>query len=260
MKQLSVVYALCGVRAGEDTLGGTVRNFLRVGVRCEWLCSKEREIAAVLCEAIPISAGCEVIPSTYSKWQQMILRGNDPYRGPSFSLGNRLRRALWNLVYLLLFRISPRPFHRWRVLLLRLFGGQLGRGCHIYPSVSVWAPWNIVMGNHVGVADGVTLYSMDQIRIGDYAVISQGAHLCCGSHDYNSANFQLLAKPIVIGKHAWVCAEAFIHPGAVVPDGAVVGARAVVTKSLLVPWAVYAGNPCRQVGSRKSEVSTRGDK
>jgi putative colanic acid biosynthesis acetyltransferase WcaF len=91
---------------------------------------------------------------------------------------------------------------------------------------------------------------MNQIDIGDYAVISQGAHLCGGTHDYNSLNFQLVIKPIVIGARAWVCAEAFIHPGVVVPEGAVVGARAVVSKTLIKPWTVYAGNPAIQVGNR----------
>lgn len=180
----------------------------------------------------------------------MILQGNDPFRGPSFSLTNRLLRALWTVAYILLFRISPRPFHLWRVFLLRIFGARIGSGCHIYPSATVWAPWNLVIGDHVGIADGVTLYCMDKIRIGDFAVVSQGAHLCGGTHAYNSENFQLVAKPILVGDHVWVCAEAFIHPGVNLPEGAVIGARAVVTKTLPEPWAVYAGNPCRQVARR----------
>ena len=184
----------------------------------------------------------------------MIIQGNDPYREPSFTLGHRLRRQAWNIVYALLFRPSPRPCHAWRAWLLRLFGARLGQGCHVYPSVKIWAPWNLLLGNSVGVGDGVNLYCMDRIEIGDYAVISQGAHLCGGTHDYNSANFQLVVKPIVIGAYAWICAEAFIHLGVIVPSGAVVGARAVVTKSLLVPWAVYGGHPCHQVGVRSQHV------
>ncbi len=180
----------------------------------------------------------------------MMIEGNDPYREPSFSLGHRVRRQVWNMVQVLLFRTSPRPCHAWRAWLLRLFGARLGPGCHVYPGVKVWAPWNLKLGSFVGVGDGVNLYCMDRIEIGDYAVISQGAHLCGGTHDYNSANFQLVIKPIVIGARAWVCADAFIHPGVVVPDGAVVGARAVVSKSLAKPWAVYAGNPAIQVGNR----------
>jgi putative colanic acid biosynthesis acetyltransferase WcaF len=185
----------------------------------------------------------------------VLIQGNDPYRGPSFTLGHRIQRQAWYVVQALLFRTSPRPFHAWRALLLRLFGARLGQGCHVYPGVQVWAPWNLQLGNFVGVADGVTLYNMDSIQIGDYAVISQGAHLCGGTHDFNSANFQLVVKPIVIGAQVWVCAEAFIHPGVVVPEGAVIGARAVVTKSLQQPWAVYVGNPCQQVGVRRKNNS-----
>jgi putative colanic acid biosynthesis acetyltransferase WcaF len=186
----------------------------------------------------------------------MLIQGNDPYREPSFPLQHRLKRQLWNVVCGLLFRTSPRPFHAWRAFLLRAFGARLGTGCHVYPSVKVWAPWNLQLGNFVGVGDGATLYCMDKIEIGDYAVISQGAHLCGGTHDYNSDNFQLVIRPIVIGARAWVCAEAFIHPGVVVPEGAVIGARAVVTKSLQQPWAVYAGNPCQQVGIRRQNKTS----
>ena len=183
-----------------------------------------------------------------------MIEENDPCLEPSFVLRHRLRRQLWNVVHALLFRISPRPCHAWRARLLRLFGAQLGKNCHVYPGVKVWAPWNLRLGNFVGVGDGATLYCMDRIEIGDYAVISQGAHLCGGTHDYNSANFQLVIKPIVIGARAWVCAEAFIHPGVVVPEGAVIGARAVVTRSLVTPWAVYAGNPAIQVGKRRNNA------
>ena len=181
----------------------------------------------------------------------MILKGNNSYRGPSFTLLNRFLRVIWNVVYILLFRSSLSSLHAWRIFLLRVFGAQIGRGCHVYPSVKIWAPWNLRLGNYVGVADGVTLYCMDKIVMGDYVVISQGAHLCGGTHDYNSENFQLVAKPIVIYAYVWVCAEAFLHPGVIVSEGVVVGARAVVAKSLMDPWAVYAGNPCRQINIRK---------
>ena len=65
-------------------------------------------------------------------------------------------------------------------------------------------PWNVVLGNYVGIANGVRLYCVHKISIGDYAVITQGAYLCCGMHACNSSNFQLLAKLIVIGAYALV--------------------------------------------------------
>lgn len=181
----------------------------------------------------------------------MLIQGNDPFRDPSFSLRHRIKRQLWNFIYIFLFRFSPRPFHAWRSMLLRIFGATIGKGCHVYPSAKIWAPWNLTFGNYVGVGDGAILYCMDQINIDDYAVISQGAHLCGGTHDYNSENFQLVVKSIRIGKDVWVCAEAFIHPGVEIPEGAVIGARTVVNKTPQLSWSVYAGNPSRIVGLRK---------
>jgi hypothetical protein len=43
----------------------------------------------------------------------------DAHTNPSFSLSNRIARAVWNVVYVLLFRFSPRPLHAWRAFLLR---------------------------------------------------------------------------------------------------------------------------------------------
>lgn len=185
----------------------------------------------------------------------MIIKDNDPYTSASFSLTHRVRRQIWNIICLLLFKPSPRPLHAWRAVLLRIFGAKIGKGVHIYPGAKIWAPWNLVVDDYVGIADGVTIYNMDIIRIGAYSVISQGAHLCGGSHDYNSSNFQLYAKPITLGEHVWICAEAFVSLGVNIPDGVVVGARSLVTKSILKPWTVCAGHPAKQIGQRTRSES-----
>ncbi len=181
----------------------------------------------------------------------MILEQTGRIHGASFSLENRLRRQVWNWVWLLLFRPSPRPLHRWRAALLRGFGARLGRNVHVYPGARVWAPWNLTMGDHAAVADGVTLYNISPIEIGEHAIVSQGAHLCTGSHDYNSDTFQLIAAPIVLGRHVWVCAEAFLSPGVVIAEGAVIAPRAVVTRSLAQAWTVYGGLPAAPIGQRR---------
>ncbi|MDO9238264.1 MAG: putative colanic acid biosynthesis acetyltransferase [Aquabacterium sp.] len=160
-------------------------------------------------------------------------------------------RGLWGLVWLFLFRPSPQPLHAWRVFLLRMFGANIGHHFHIHSSCRVWAPWQLSAGNHVGVGSGAHFYNMAPLLIGDDAVISQGAHLCGGTHDYQAPNFQLVSMPISIGKRSWICTEAFIGPGVSVPDGCVVGARAVMTKTPVNgAWSVYAGNPARRVKSR----------
>lgn len=178
-----------------------------------------------------------------------ILKTVDPTRQPSFTLANRLARLGWGLVYTLFFRPTPRVFHPWRAFLLRCFGAKLGRGCHVYPKATIWAPWNLSMGDHACLADGVQCYSVAPIHVGTKAVVSQGVFLCTGSHDYEDPNFQLVARPISIGARAWLCAEVFVHPGVTVGEGTVVGARSVVIGDLPL-WSVCAGHPCRVLKPR----------
>lgn len=174
---------------------------------------------------------------------------SDTYQGASFSLSNRMARIAWNLVQATVFRCSPRPFHEFRSILLRLFGAKIGRGVHVYPGAKIWAPWNVELGDESGFADGVIVYSQGKITLGRRVVVSQGTHLCAGTHDYEQPGFPLVTKPIVIGDHAWVAAEAFFHPGVVIGEGAVIGARSVVTKDMPA-WTVCAGHPCKPIKER----------
>lgn len=173
----------------------------------------------------------------------------DTHTGPSFPLRNRVARGCWNLVAATLFRWSPRPLHAWRSWLLRLFGARIGRGAHIYPGVRIWAPWNLEIGDETGCADGVVLYSQARIQLGKRVVVSQGAHLCTGTHDYEVEGFPLCTSPIKVGDQAWIAAEAFIHPGVEIGEGTVIGARSVVVKNM-PRWMVCAGHPCKPLKSR----------
>jgi len=106
------------------------------------------------------------------------------------------------------------------------------------------------MGDESGCADGVILYSQGEIRLGKRVVISQGAHLCAGTHDYEKVGFPLVTAPITIGDHAWIAAEAFVHPGVAIGEGCVIGARSVVTKDM-PDWTVCSGHPCQPIKQRQ---------
>lgn len=180
--------------------------------------------------------------------------GIDPYRQASFAFRNRLARALWSIVYRCLFLPSPRPFHGWRIFLLRLFGAKIAGGCRVYPRVRIWAPWNLVMHSQASMADDVICYSMATVELGRRSVVSQGSHLCTGTHDHEDPNFQLVARPIHIGESAWVCADAFVGPGVRIGASAVIGARSVVTHDM-PEWMVCAGNPCKPLKLRTIRTS-----
>lgn len=155
----------------------------------------------------------------------------------------QIGRVLWSLVWPL-FRLSPRPLWGWRRMILRLFGAKVGHEAHIYPSVRITIPWNLDLGRSSAIGDHVILYALGPIRIGDRATVSQGAHLCAGTHDLKDPSRPLLKPPIDIGEDAWICADAFIGPGVSIGKGSIAGARAVVVKNV-GPFDIVAGNPAR---------------
>lgn len=165
-------------------------------------------------------------------------------------LRDRLRRAVWQFVWLCLFRPTPAPlFHGWRILLLRCFGAKIGRGCAVYPSCRIWAPWNMALGDFVCLSFDVDFYDVAPIVVGSNVTVSQYSFLCTASHDISDPHMELKVAPISIGDGAWVAANAFVGPGVSIGVGAVVAACAVVVKNV-EPWTVVAGNPARPVKTR----------
>ena len=164
---------------------------------------------------------------------------------------DKLRRMLWSVVWLVLFRPTPRwCLNSWRIFLLKLFGAEIGKGCRIFPDCYIWAPWNLKMGQYSVLAQGVDCYSMATISIGDRVTVSQRSFLCAGTHDISRLTLPLDVKPIFIHDFSWVCAESFIGPGVSLGRGCVVGARAVVMRNVS-DWDVVAGNPAKIVKVRE---------
>jgi putative colanic acid biosynthesis acetyltransferase WcaF len=150
-------------------------------------------------------------------------------------------RLLWGLAYPA-FRFSPRPLWGWRRGLLRTFGATIGNEARIHPTVKIAIPWNLELGSQAAVGERAIIYNLGVTRIGPDATISQGVHLCAGSHDYRLSHMPLVKSPISIGKGAWLCADAFIGPGVSIGEYAIVSARGVVMKDV-ADWHIVAGNP-----------------
>lgn len=178
-----------------------------------------------------------------------LLSDKKGFVGPTFSLSNRLRRLAWQMCWLILARWTPPPMHRWRIAVLRVFGADVDWEAYIYPNVKVWAPWNLSMARHATLGPGVTVYNIAKVSLDAKAVVSQQAHLCTGTHDHRDPAFPLYARPIHIGRRAWICASAFVGPGVTVGDGAVLAACGVAFKELTA-WTVYRGNPVMPISQR----------
>ena len=170
--------------------------------------------------------------------------------GASFTLKNRLIRTLWNIVWFISASWTPPFMYRWRRMLLILFGAKMGWRSDVRGSAKVWYPPFLELHEGALIAERVICYNQAKIVLGKGALVSQGAHLCAGTHNIDDPYFQLVAKPIVIGDSAWVATEAFVGPGSIFGEGSVLGARGVCFHNL-APWTVYVGNPCASIRQRK---------
>lgn len=160
-------------------------------------------------------------------------------------------RILWAITGLF-FRLSPRHFFGWRNFLLRLFGAKIGRNVHIYNTAVITLPWNIQIDDWSSIGEHALIYNLGKVTIGSSVTVSQRVHLCAGTHDHTKPDMPLLKPPIIIANSSWICADAFVGPGVTVDEGAVVGARGVVTKDVPA-WSIVAGNPAVKIGERKLE-------
>jgi putative colanic acid biosynthesis acetyltransferase WcaF len=174
------------------------------------------------------------------------------YNTNHYDPGPLWRRASWYIVSLLFFETRlPWPYALKRIL-LSLFGCQLRDGLIIKPDVKIKYPWFLSIGAHCWIGDGVCIDNFCSVTLGDQVVISQGAYLLTGNHDYKKRNFDLILDPIEIKSGVWIAAKSIVCPGVSIGEYAVLMMGSVASKSL-DKHSVYSGNPA--TFKRKRELS-----
>ena len=161
----------------------------------------------------------------------------------------KIKRGIWQYILKPIFMLLPGYANHARVFLLRVAGAKIGERCLIEKGVNVLMPWNLELSPYVAIGREVEIYNYAKVEIGSMTVISQYSFLCTGTHDYKHPHMPLIWAPISIGSECWVAADVFVGPGVRIGNGAVVGARSVVTRNL-PEWTVSAGNPCKPLKER----------
>lgn len=96
------------------------------------------------------------------------------------------------------------------------------------------------------INEGVTITCATNIYIGKGANIARGAVIRdFDGHYIEDLNYRT-AKPIHIGDHVWIGYDAMILKGVTIGEGAIIAARAVVTKDV-PPYSIVAGNPAKVI-------------
>lgn len=178
-----------------------------------------------------------------------------------------------------LLRYPAAAMRRVRTLYWRALGARIGKACWINAIEIPRAPWDIWLGDEVGLDRGVILLSVgprdatprivirdrcyinrhtmidasERIEIGEDCMIGPFCYITDHDHgvdvDSRIADQPLVGQPTRIGRDVWIGAGAVILKGVSVGDRAVIAAGAVVTKSV-EPRATVAGVPARPIARR----------
>ena len=148
------------------------------------------------------------------------------------------------------------------------------------PSITVgdYTMYNDFVNDPVGFERNNVLYhypiNRDRLIIGKFCSIACGAKFLFNSANHTLSSLSTYPFPlffeewglekknvaaswdnkgdIVIGNDVWIGYEAVILAGVTIGDGAVIGARAVVTKDV-APYTVVGGVPARPIKKRFSD-------
>jgi putative colanic acid biosynthesis acetyltransferase WcaF len=169
---------------------------------------------------------------------------------PHYDTGASLpKRVAWYFVNLGVLYNPLIPLSAPRVLALRAFGARIGRGVNIKPQVKVKFPWKLTVGDGAWIGEECWIDNLDQVSIGEKAVLSQRTYLCTGNHDWSDPDMPLVTAPISIGDRAWIAAGVSVSPGSDVGEGTVVGLGSVV-RGKLPPEMICSGHPAVPVKPR----------
>ncbi|MEZ8968470.1 DapH/DapD/GlmU-related protein [Vibrio breoganii] len=110
------------------------------------------------------------------------------------------------------------------------------------------------IGNNVGISNSA-IFVTTSVNIEDNVMIGGGCKIW--DTDFHSINHidriqkgdsNIISKPIIIKKNAFIGAGSFILKGACIGENSVIGAASVVTKNI-PDNEVWAGNPARKIRS-----------
>ena len=136
-----------------------------------------------------------------------------------------------------------------RQTILRQLLGQIGQNSIIEPPFYCVYGQNTYLGDHVFLNVWCTILDCNEVRIGHHVMIGPSVQIYTAAHvleaEARNQGWEI-AKPIVIEDNVWIGGGAILLPGVMIGRNAVVGAGAVVSRSVPAN-TVVAGNPARVI-------------
>jgi maltose O-acetyltransferase len=137
--------------------------------------------------------------------------------------------------------------------------GQIGKNSIIEPPFYRNYDQNIYIGDHVFLNVLCTILDCNKVHIGHHVMIGPNVQIYTAAHvlqaEARNQGWEV-AKPIVIEDNAWLGGGAILLPRVRIGRNAVVGAGAVVSRSVPAN-TVVAGSPAWVIGETEQEWGNR---
>lgn len=148
---------------------------------------------------------------------------------------------------------------RWRPVLLRLFGADVGRDIRIAQQVFIGQPSNLTIEDGVVINIGSFIDCSAPVRIGERSRIGYQAMVLTGSHQAENSVYRRkegnhVRRPVTIERGCWIQSRSTIGPGVTMAEGCTLLAYGMLLKSTS-PNGEYAGLPAK----RTRDLSTADD-
>jgi maltose O-acetyltransferase len=142
---------------------------------------------------------------------------------------------------------------RTRARVLRLAGLAIGEGTVVASAFALIggsdASGNLQIGADCYINEACVFDATALIRLGDGVSLGHGVLITTSSHEMGAMDRRaglLQPRPVTVGDGAWIASRAVILPGVDIGSGAVVGAGAVVTRSV-APNTMVGGVPAVEI-------------
>ena len=127
--------------------------------------------------------------------------------------------------------------------------GAVGRDAFVEAPFHCAYGFNVRLGDGAYLNAGCTLLDSAPVEIGARAMLGPNVQIYCADHhrdpERRAAGLEV-ARPVRVGRDAWIGGGAILLPGITVGDRAIVGAGSVVSRDV-EPGTTVAGAPARPV-------------
>ncbi len=172
-----------------------------------------------------------------------------------------LKTKIWYILYCVFAKNLPESRHfafakKLRVFFAKRIINKVGNNVNIEKG-AYFAP-NVEIGDYSGIGINCELNSSangGNITIGKYVMMGPECVIYTCPHEFSDVNIPMQMqghqppKEVVIGDDVWIGRRVIIMPGVRIGNGCIIGAGAVVTKSI-PDFSIVGGVPAKVIRKR----------